>query len=208
MATCLQAPNIDWSLKLHFPDTLDLLSERDIQRYRLQRRLIGPLYQAANIEKHEKAVDAVLDRVIAQLRAFDGAEIDLKEWMHIIAVECLGAIVLTWSPGYLKDKTDWGSSAHSYRGWRRKSVLGLFPTVVKAELMSKNVGYAFARAWGLTYKAGKSLKPFFTVGQQYVAKLWCVATDHLLGRLSGLVPSHQCRVAIPAIQEETVQKDT
>lgn len=163
MATCLQKPSIDWTLKLSFPDTLDLLSERDIHRYRLQRRLIGPLYQTANVKKYETAIDKVLQRVVAQLRALDGAEIDLKEWMHIIAVECLGAIVLTWTPGYLKDKTDWGTSAHGYLGWRRKSVFGLFPVMVKAELVSKDISYAFAKLWGLTFKAAKDMKPFFTV---------------------------------------------
>lgn len=132
-------------------------------RYRLQRRLIGPVYQTANVKRHEKAVDDVLERVVAQLRVLDGAEVDLKEWMHIIAVECLGAIVLSWSPGYLKDKTDWGTSTHGYRSWRRKSVFGLFPSVVKAEILSRDFGRLFANLWGLTFRTEKGFKPFFTV---------------------------------------------
>ncbi|KAM0328581.1 hypothetical protein ACHAQA_004989 [Verticillium albo-atrum] len=162
LATLLQKPTMDWMGRLHFQDSLDLLSERDIARYRLQRRLIGPIYQTASLKRHEPAIDTVLEKVIAQIRTLDGAEVDLKEWMHIIAVECLGAIVLGWSPGYLKDKTDWGSSSHGYLGWRRKSVFGLFPLVVKAEVISGEISYAFARLWGLTFKAGKTLKPFFT----------------------------------------------
>ncbi|KAH6692510.1 cytochrome P450 76C2 [Plectosphaerella plurivora] len=162
LATVLQSPTIDHGLNLHFADTLDLLSERDIGRYRLQRRLIGPLYQTARVKKYEKAVDNVLERVVAQIRSLDGAEVDLKEWMHIIAVECLGAIVLSWSPGYLKDKTDWGTSTHGYRSWRRKSVFGLFPNIVKAEILSRDVGRFFANVWGLTFKTEKGFKPFFT----------------------------------------------
>ncbi|KAG7123705.1 Cytochrome monooxygenase sdnT like protein [Verticillium longisporum] len=162
LATLLQKPTMDWMGRLHFPDSLDLLSERDISRYRLQRRLIGPIYQTASLKRHEPAIDAVLEKIVTQIRGLDGAEVDLKEWMHIIAVECLGAIVLSWSPGYLKDKTDWGSSSHGYLGWRRKSVFGLFPIIVKAEIISGEISYAFARLWGLTHKAAKTLKPFFT----------------------------------------------
>ncbi|KAM0271872.1 hypothetical protein ACHAQH_008957 [Verticillium albo-atrum] len=162
LATLLQKPTMDWMGRLHFADSLDLLSERDMTRYRLQRRLIGPIYQTASLKRHESAIDTVLEKVITQIRSLNGAEVDLKEWMHIIAVECLGAIVLGWSPGYLKDKTDWGSSNHGYMGWRRKSVFGLFPIIAKAEVISGEISYAFARLWGLTFKASKTLKPFFT----------------------------------------------
>lgn len=163
VATILQRPKMDWRLRLHFPDTLDFLSERNADRYRLQRRLVGPVYRLDSVKKYEDAVDGVLERVIARIRSLNGAEVDLKEWMHIIAVECLGAAVLSWSPGYLTDGTDWGTSSHGYLGWRRKSVLGLFPAVVKAELVSKRASHTFARIMRLTYKSRKDMKPFFPV---------------------------------------------
>ncbi|TLD34161.1 hypothetical protein PspLS_01192 [Pyricularia sp. CBS 133598] len=124
ISTALQKPKVDWRLQPHFPDTLDLLSERDMRRYRLQRRLIGQVYQPANLRKFEPVIDVVLDQVVAQIRTLGDAEVDLKEWMHIITVECLGAIVLSWSPGYLKAKSDFGSGSFSYLGWKRKTVLG------------------------------------------------------------------------------------
>ncbi|WYZ38225.1 hypothetical protein EsH8_III_000139 [Colletotrichum jinshuiense] len=164
LSTALQRPDITFTPFPTFtsPDTLDLLSERDTHRYRLQRRQIGPLYQTAYLKRHEPALDAVLARVITTLRSLDGAEIDLKEWMHIIVVESLSAIVLSWSPGYLRDKTDHASSSHGYLGWRRKSVFGLFPLAVKAELLSKTFGRNFANLWRVTYKTPKNFKPFFT----------------------------------------------
>ncbi|KAI8300340.1 Cytochrome P450 monooxygenase sdnT [Colletotrichum sp. SAR11_240] len=146
----------------HIYKTLDLLSERNTARYRLQRRLIGPLYQTNHLKRHEPALDAVLARVISTLRALDGKEIDLKEWMHIIAVESLSALVISWSPNYLRDGTDHKSSSHGYQGWRRKSVFGLFPLAVKAELFSKAFGRAFANLWRVTYRTPKNFKPFFT----------------------------------------------
>lgn len=83
--------------------------------------------------------------------------------MHIIAVECLGAVVLSWSPGMLKHGTDWGTGPHAYASWRRKSVFGLFPTVTKLEILSKNVGRAFSSAWGVNFKTPKNFRPFFIV---------------------------------------------
>ncbi|KAL6803141.1 cytochrome P450 [Trichoderma sp. SZMC 28013] len=161
MATSLNTPKIDCFLRPHFTDGLDLLSERDMKRYRLQRRLIGRVYQTANVAKFEAAVDEVIKQAIARLEALDGAEIDLKEWMHIIAVECLGASVISWSPGLLKAGTDWGSSAHSYLGWRMKSVKGLFPTLTKLTMRSNLFEWIFRDFWDLKYAASPNFKSFF-----------------------------------------------
>ena len=145
---------------------MDLLSERDLKRYRMQRRLIGPLYNITNLKRYEAAIDGVIDKSIAQIRSLGSAPVDLKEWMHIITVECLGAVVLSWSPGLLKQKSDGGSGAHSYLGWRKKSVFGLFPLIVLLECLWKSVGRAFAVCWGITYQAPKNFKPFFTVSRK------------------------------------------
>ena len=166
MATALHQPKVDRRLRLEFPDTLDFLSERDTQRYRLQRRLIGATYQTSNLKKFEGAVDDVIDRAISQLKSLRGKEVDLKEWMHIIAVECLGATVLSWSPGFLRDHSDGGTSSHGYRGWKRKSIFGLFPMFVVAKILYKPIGRIFSNLWGLTYETPKGFRPFFTVSQR------------------------------------------
>jgi cytochrome P450 len=163
VALSLHRPKLSRSLNLVFPDTLDLLGEFDMERYRLQRRLIGPTYQLRNILKFENAVDDVLCKVIAQLRALQGAEVDLKEWMHIVTVECLAAIVLSWSPGYLKAKSDGGTSGHAYLGWRRKSIFGLFPFAEIVDSYSRTFGRAFAHIWRLTYKTPTRFRPFFPI---------------------------------------------
>jgi hypothetical protein len=163
VATALNKPTLDWQLNAHFSDTLDLLSEFDVKRYRLQRRLIGPAYLPSNIKKFEAAVDVVIQAAVSELRDLNGAEVDLKEWMHIIAVECLGAVVLTWSPGYIKNRSDGGTSTQSYLGWKRKSVFGLFPAVTKISFISKTFSRFFSNIWGVTFKTPKNFKPFFTV---------------------------------------------
>lgn len=163
VATSLSKPQFDRLLKPTFPDTLDLLSERDVKRYRIQRRLIGPTYKAANVAKYGKAVDKTLEKIIERLNMLQGQKIDLKEWMHITAVECLGASVLSWSPGMLKAGTDWSSSKHSYMGWRRKSVFGLFPFMSKMDMWSSTLGRRFGNLWGVTFPTPKNFRAFFPV---------------------------------------------
>ncbi|KAK3951370.1 cytochrome P450, partial [Pseudoneurospora amorphoporcata] len=185
LSTALSKPTLSFSfsplppfihLNVNHPDTLDLLSERSLSRYRLQRRLIGPIYQLSSLSKFEPQIDAVLDHAVAELRSLKGEEVDLKEWMHILAVECLGAVVLGWSPGYIKARGDGGTSKQGYRGWKRKSVFGLFPGVTKVGfwedyksgsgwklgISGKTVGRWFSNLWGVTFATPKNFKPFFT----------------------------------------------
>lgn len=132
-------------------------------RYRLQRRLIGRVYRTDNAVRHERAVDQVMDAVTKKFTSMKGEGIDLKEWMHIIAVECLGALVLSWSPGMLSAGTDRDTSNQSYLGWRRKSVFGLFPMITKLEVNHKWIGRIFGVLWGVTFQTPKGFKPFFPV---------------------------------------------
>jgi hypothetical protein len=164
VATSLHRPQLDGKLNVRSPDTLDFLSERDMTRYRLQRRLIGPIYHPGNLKKYGTAIDGVLKEAVAQLRSLDGAEVDLKQWMHIITVECLGVIVLSWSPGYIKVRSDGGTSSHAYMSWRHKTVFGLFPLAVIAGAYSRTFGRLFARFWRVNYETPKKFKTFFTVG--------------------------------------------
>lgn len=168
MSTSLLKPKLAWNLQLQSADTLDLLAERDMKRYRLQRRLIGPIYNPTNVKRYEAAIDAVLSKAIEELRQLNGIEVDLNEWMHIIVVECLGSLTLSWSPGFIKNRTDNLSGRHAYLGWRRKSLFGLFPAAVTLESMSKSFGRLFAIVWRVTYTIPKGqFKPFFPVSVLY-----------------------------------------
>ncbi|KAI6778287.1 Pisatin demethylase-like protein [Emericellopsis cladophorae] len=168
LATALIRPlQVDGRLRVTWPDELDLLSEGDMKRYRVQRRLIGPVYRPNNVLRHEGSVDLVTKRVVKKLRSLQGNEIDLKEWMHLFVVECLGAVVVSWSPGMLDQESDRGTSVHAYNAWRRKSVLGLFPLVPKLESLSMSIGRAFSVVWGINFDAPPKFRPFFpAVGQK------------------------------------------
>lgn len=156
-----------------------------MKRYRLQRRLIGPVYHTNNVKRHEHAVDVVLKHVVEQLRSLNGSEVDLKEWMHIITVECLAAVSLSWSPGYLKNKSDGASGKHAYLGWRRKSVFGLFPLAVISETFSRSAGRAFSKIWGVRYQTPKEgFRPFFPVSTHHIITMYALGLANKLNRLS------------------------
>lgn len=112
-------------------------------------------------------LDKVVKAAISEIGKLGGAELDLKEWMHMITVECLGAVVLSWSPGYLASHSDGGTSTQSYLAWKRKSVFGLFPGITKLSFVFKGLGRRFSNAWGLTFKTPKGFKPFFTVSKKW-----------------------------------------
>ncbi|KAF4450262.1 putative dityrosine transporter [Fusarium austroafricanum] len=199
LATALSKPHIDWQLNPEFQDNLDLLSERDVRRYRLQRRLIGPVYQISNLIQYEAAIDDVLGRAIAKLKSLKGAQVELNEWMHIIAVEFLGAIILSWSPGMLKNGTDNGSGTHAYHGWRRKSVFGLFPTVAKLEFLHKSIGRLFSTVWGVNFQPPKDFRPFFPDVGKRVSRRVNAATKSKLNKdarqdlLTDLIQLHKTK---------------
>ncbi|KAK2070055.1 hypothetical protein P8C59_004588 [Phyllachora maydis] len=186
LATALLKPRPDLLLRLEFPDTLDFLAERDMMRYKMQRRLVRPIYQASNLRRFQGAVDAVLEKAIAEIGTLQGREVDLKEWMHMIVVECLGAVVLSASPGYLRDHTDWGSSSHTYLGWKRKTVLGLFPLATVLSSLSKDFGRLFSDAWGTTYATPPRFKPFFP----FVHKKVTGRVNHSFNKACRTEPAH------------------
>lgn len=108
-----------------------------------------------------------------------GAAFDMKEWMHILAVESLGAVVLSWSPGMLKAGTDRDTSNQSYLGWRRKSVFGLFPLITKLDVDYKWIGRVFGTLWGVTHQTPKGFKPFFPVSAEWLLCLRMKDTNEM-----------------------------
>lgn len=145
------------------PDSLDLLTERDMDRYKHQRRVIGRVYGIANIRRHERLIDGALEAAVSRIRALDGAEVDLREWMHIIVVECLSAVVLSRPAGLLRAGSDGGTGDHAYAAWRMKSVVGLFPWIAARRYTHRRLVRLFCRLMKVTYSTPPSYKTFFTV---------------------------------------------
>jgi hypothetical protein len=67
------------------PEGLDLLSEPDMHKYRLQRR-IGPIYSASSIADIDVPLDSILMKNLAGMRQTAGNVVDLDMWCHRFAL--------------------------------------------------------------------------------------------------------------------------
>lgn len=68
------------------PDGLDLLSELDINKYRLQRRQIGPIYSASSIAELDRPIDETLIKIMASMRQEAGSVVNLDIWCHMFGL--------------------------------------------------------------------------------------------------------------------------
>lgn len=66
-------------------DVLDLFTEYDIERYRLQRRLEGPIYSAAGVKKYETLMDQAIQLFMSRMKELEGQILDLEEWTMALA---------------------------------------------------------------------------------------------------------------------------
>jgi cytochrome P450 len=112
-------------------DHLDLLTETNMERYRKQRRAIGPAFSIAGMEKHEKLLDDFMDKYIIKLSSFKGEAIDLAEWAHIFALDGISWFTLSKSLDLTERGIDGGNMEASFGIWMTLTVLSMFPTFVR-----------------------------------------------------------------------------
>jgi hypothetical protein len=110
---------------------LDLLVERNVEKYKVQRRVIGPAYSVGSMEKHEHILDKYTDTYIEKLKNLEGQRLDLAEWTHIFALDALSWFMLSKSLNYTGKGHDGGNLVGSESIWSIFTTLGLFPEYVK-----------------------------------------------------------------------------
>lgn len=67
------------------PDGLDLLTEQNMEKYRIQRRLMGPAYTADFMKDVEDKIDDVLIKDITFMHERAGQEVDLDLFFNRFA---------------------------------------------------------------------------------------------------------------------------
>lgn len=96
---------------------MDLLSEPDTNKYRLQRRRINPIYTVSSIADLEPNLDAILVKNLASMREKSGVPLDLDNWSHMAALDCLTAAVFSTSTEQVIAGCDDGTIAAAKNGW-------------------------------------------------------------------------------------------
>lgn len=107
---------------------MDLLSEPDVNKYRLQRRRINPIYTVSSVSDLEPSLDAILVRILASMRGRSRSTVDLDDWSHMAALDCLTATVLPTSTQQVIIGCDDGTIAATKQGWVYLHWASRFPT--------------------------------------------------------------------------------
>lgn len=66
-------------------DNLDFLSEQNIEKYRAQRRAVGPAYSEAAMKDLEPLIDTILEKDIGIMRQRAGQPVDLDLFFNMIS---------------------------------------------------------------------------------------------------------------------------
>ncbi len=109
------------------PDALDFLPERNIEKYRLQRRLIGPVFTTQAAKKHESLMDIALRRYVEKMVTSQGEPQDLVKWMNILAIDVLSEATFGTSKDLISSGDDDGNIKALDQFWKQASVAGLIP---------------------------------------------------------------------------------
>ncbi|KAI1078124.1 cytochrome P450 [Whalleya microplaca] len=151
---------IDYRFRRHPGDAFSFNGEMDMQRYRGHRKNIGTTYSTSSLKKYSERLDDVIQRFVARLKTQEGKIVDLTDEIHLAVVECLGALTLNWSPGFIEKGTDNGFLERSIRFWREVSSFGYLQPLLLVAQKWPSLRPRFARLLGVEIKAPANYVPF------------------------------------------------
>jgi hypothetical protein len=67
-------------------DGLDLLPEKNMDKYRLQRRLLGPAYSFGQVKDYESGIDKTVTDNVATMRETAGKSECVNNWFNFFAL--------------------------------------------------------------------------------------------------------------------------
>ncbi|KAI1380418.1 cytochrome P450 [Hypoxylon crocopeplum] len=151
---------IDWRFRRHQGDAFAFNGELNMQRYRSHRKSIGTTYSASSLKKYSERLDEVMGRFVAKVKEQDGQVLDLTDWLHLAIVECLGAVTLNWSPGFIKEGSDHGFLAKSIKFWREVTTFGSLQQFLLAAQKWPSLRPRIAKLFGVEIKLSADYVPF------------------------------------------------
>lgn len=106
---------------------MNLLEERDIEKYKHQRRLIGPLFTTQAVKNRENLLDNPILRFIEKMKGSTGQPLDMVKWMNILAIDLLTEIALSESLNYVQTGDDEKNAEDVDDFWQQVHWAGLDP---------------------------------------------------------------------------------
>jgi hypothetical protein len=108
-------------------DAMNLLGERDVEKYKHQRRLIGPLFTTQAVKKRENLLDEPILAFVRKMKEEKGKPVDLVKWMNILAIDLLTEITFSKSLDYVGRGEDERNSEDVDDFWKQIHWVGLVP---------------------------------------------------------------------------------
>lgn len=108
-------------------EAMNLLGESDMGKYRLQRRLMGPIFTMEAIKVHEDLMHRPILQFVEKMRRAKSVPQDLCKWMNILALDLLTEVTFSESPGYINAENDANNSQDIDAFWQQISWVGLLP---------------------------------------------------------------------------------
>jgi hypothetical protein len=108
-------------------DAMNLLGERDIEKYKHQRRLIGPLFTTQSVKNRENLLDKPILSFIEKMKGSRGQPIDMVKWMNILAIDLLTEITFSESLNYVQRGDDERNAEDVDDFWQQIHWAGLIP---------------------------------------------------------------------------------
>jgi hypothetical protein len=119
----------DWyeTVEPNDPDAMNLLGERNIEKYKHQRRLIGPLFTTQAVKNRENLMNEPISSFIHKMKGQKGQPIEMVKWMNILAIDLLTEITFSESLNYIQMGDDEKNGEDVDDFWQQIHWVGLIP---------------------------------------------------------------------------------
>ncbi|CZR66373.1 uncharacterized protein PAC_16274 [Phialocephala subalpina] len=102
-------------------ERMSLLSETNMPRFRMIKRVTGPVLTLAAVKKYERLCDPVLERYVEKMTQEQGNALDLLKWMHIVSTELLESMVFSDSDDIISSGDDAGDTQLTHEDMAAKN---------------------------------------------------------------------------------------
>ncbi|KAH6669246.1 benzoate 4-monooxygenase cytochrome P450 [Halenospora varia] len=122
------------------PDDLDFLNEANMEKYRMQRRAIGPAYTADAVKDYEENLNEILKKDIQIMHDRAGQTTDLDLFLNTLTSDCLATATFSKCMNQVEAGKPNQSILVIHEVWKYIHVIGFFPHI-----------HRFVTWWGHTF---------------------------------------------------------
>jgi hypothetical protein len=110
-----------------------MLTEHDMDKLQLQRRLSGPCLSVKNVLEHEALIDSSLQRWLRRLKKVVDEPVDFTHECELLAIDLLSELALAEPYGAIEAGTDNEHMKHLSWVWRHWAWVGYLPLFIELD---------------------------------------------------------------------------